>query len=109
MVWRLQLILSVSDRLITHGNHLFSKFIYILSYPLCTCMYWTKLMLPINVIKMLTRNCWKQSLGIMYIFEYLMYIFKNQMSMFGYFKIPDVILTLASSQKLNWTHSFDPL
>ena len=56
---------------------------------------------------MLTRNCWKQSLGIMYIFEYLMYIFKNQMSMFGYFKIPDVILTLASSQKLNWTHSFD--
>ena len=29
------------------------------------------------------------------------------MSMFGYFKIPDVILTLASSQKLNWTHSFD--
>ena len=64
-------------------------------------------MLPINVIKMLTRNCWKPSLGIMYIFEYLMYIFKNQMSMFGYFKIPDVILTLASSQKLNWTHSFD--
>ena len=43
----------------------------------------------------------------MYIFEYLMYIFKNQMGMFGYFKIPDVILTLASSQKLNWTHSFD--
>ena len=29
------------------------------------------------------------------------------MGMFGYFKIPDVILTLASSQKLNWTHSFD--
>ena len=56
---------------------------------------------------MLTRNCWKQSLGIMYIFEYRMYIFKNQMSMFGYFKIPDIILTLASSQKLNWTHSFD--
>ena len=43
MVWRLQLILSVSDHLITHGNHLFSNFIYILSYPLCTCMYWTKL------------------------------------------------------------------
>ena len=56
---------------------------------------------------MLTRNCWKQSLRIMYIFEYIMYIFKNQMGMFGYFKIPDVILTLASSQKLNWTHSFD--
>ena len=29
------------------------------------------------------------------------------MGMFGYFKIPDVILTLASSQKLNWTHYFD--
>ena len=43
----------------------------------------------------------------MYIFEYLVYIFKNQMGMFGYFKIPDVILTLASSQTLNWTHSFD--
>ena len=49
---------------------------------------------------MLMQNCWKQLLGIMY-------IFKNQVSMFGYFKIPDVILTLASSQKLNWTRSFD--
>ena len=29
------------------------------------------------------------------------------MGMFGYFKIPDVILSLGSSQKLNWTHTFD--
>ena len=27
--------------------------------------------------------------------------------MFGYFKIPGVILSLGSSQKLNWTHTFD--
>ena len=53
MVWRLQLILSVSDHLITHGNHLFSNFIYILSYPLCTCMYWTKL---INVANKCDKN-----------------------------------------------------
>ena len=44
---------------------------------------------------------------VMYIFEYLMYIFKNQMDMFEYFKIPDVILSQVSSQKLNWTHTFD--
>ena len=43
----------------------------------------------------------------MYIFEYLMYIFKNQMGMFGYFKIPDVILFLVSPEKLNWTRTFD--
>ena len=51
MVWRLQLILS--DHLITHGNHLFSNFIYILSYPLCTCMYRTKL---INVANKCDKN-----------------------------------------------------
>ena len=36
-----------------------------------------------------------------------MYIFKNQMGMFGYLKIPDVILSLVSSQKFNWTHIFN--
>ena len=37
----------------------------------------------------------------MYIFEYLLYILKNQMGMFRYFKIPDVILSLVSPEKLN--------
>ena len=36
-----------------------------------------------------------------------MYIFKKEMDMFEYFKIPDVILSQVSSQKLNWTHTFD--
>ena len=37
----------------------------------------------------------------MYMFEYLMYIFEDQMSMctLGYLKIPDIVL------KLNWTYS----
>ena len=43
----------------------------------------------------------------MYRFEYLLSILKNQMSMFGYFKIPDVILSPISPEKLNWTHTFD--
>ena len=30
-----------------------------------------------------------------------------QMGMFGYSKIPDVILSLVSPEKLNWTHTFD--
>ena len=29
------------------------------------------------------------------------------MGMFGYIKIPDVILSLVSPEKLNWTHTFD--
>ena len=36
-----------------------------------------------------------------------MYIFKNQIGMSECFKIPDVILSLVSSQNLNWTHTFD--
>ena len=43
----------------------------------------------------------------MYMFEYLMYIFEDQMRMFGYLKTPDIILSLVSSQKLDWTHTFD--
>ena len=39
-------------------------------------------------------------------FEYLMYIFEDQMCIFGYLKIPDIILSLVSSQKLDWTHTF---
>ena len=49
----------------------------------------------------------KMSEAIMYMFEYLMYIFEDQMCLFGYFKTPDVILSLVSSQKLDWTHTFD--
>ena len=64
-------------------------------------------MLPISGIKKLTRKCRKQSYCIMYMFKYLMYIFKNQMAMFGYFKIPDTILSLVSVQKLDWTRTFD--
>ena len=45
--------------------------------------------------------------NIVYVFEYLINIFKNQIDMFGYFKIPGVILPLGCSQKLNWTHTFD--
>ena len=40
-------------------------------------------------------------------FEYLMYIFEVQMCMFGYLKTPDIILSLVSSRKLDWTHTFD--
>ena len=39
-------------------------------------------------------------------FEYLMYIFEDQMCIFGYLKIPDIILSLVSSQKLDWTQTF---
>ena len=42
----------------------------------------------------------------MYMFEYLMCIFEDQMCIFGYLKIPDIILSLVSSQKLDWTHTF---
>ena len=42
----------------------------------------------------------------MYMFEYLMNIFEDQMCVFGYLKIPDIILSLVSSQKLDWTHTF---
>ena len=42
----------------------------------------------------------------MYMFEYLMYIFEDQMCIFGYLKIPDIILSLVSSQKLDWTQTF---
>ena len=42
----------------------------------------------------------------MYMFEYLMYIFEDQMCIFGYLKIPDIILSLVSTQKLDWTHTF---
>lgn len=36
-----------------------------------------------------------------------MYIFENQMCVFGYLEIPDIILSLVSSQRLNQTHTFD--
>ena len=39
-------------------------------------------------------------------FEYLMNVFEDQMCVFGYLKIPDIILCLVSSQKLDWTHTF---
>ena len=39
-------------------------------------------------------------------FEYLMNVFEDQMCVFGYSKIPDIILCLVSSQKLDWTHTF---
>ena len=39
-------------------------------------------------------------------FEYIMYIFEDQMCTFGYLKIPDIILSLVSSQKLDWTQTF---
>ena len=42
----------------------------------------------------------------MYMFEYLMNIFEDKMCVFGYLKIPDIILSLVSSQKLDWTHTF---
>ena len=29
------------------------------------------------------------------------------MCMFGYLKTPDIILSLVSSQKMEWTHTFD--
>ena len=43
----------------------------------------------------------------MCMFEYLMYIFEVQMCIFGYLKTPDIILSLVSSRKLDWTHTFD--
>ena len=39
--------------------------------------------------------------------EYLMYIFSGQMCMFGYLKTSDIMLSIVSSQKLDWTHIFD--
>ena len=42
----------------------------------------------------------------MYVFEYIMYIFEDQVCIFGYLKIPDIILSLVSSQELDWTHTF---
>ena len=36
-----------------------------------------------------------------------MYIFEDQMCMFGFLKIPDIILSLVSSQKMDWTYTFD--
>ena len=39
--------------------------------------------------------------------KYLMYIFSEQMCMFGYLKTPDIMLSIVSSQKLDWTHTFD--
>ena len=38
---------------------------------------------------------------------YLMCIFSEQMCMFGYLKTPDIMLSIVSSQKLDWTHTFD--
>ena len=71
-------------------------------------MYRTKLTNVANKCdKKLARKCWKQSYGIMYIFEYLLYVFEAQICMFGCTKIPDIILSLLSSQKLDWTHTFD--
>ena len=64
-------------------------------------------MLSINVVKKLKQKCWKQSYSIMYMLEYLMYIFEEKVCMFGYLQTPDIILTLVSSQKLDWTHTFD--
>ena len=40
-----------------------------------------------------------------HMFEYLMYIFEGQMRMHVYLKIPEIILSLVSSQKLDWTHT----
>ena len=39
--------------------------------------------------------------------EYLMCVFSEQMCMFGYLKTPDIMLSIVSSQKLDWTHTFD--
>ena len=39
--------------------------------------------------------------------EYLMYIFSEQICMFGYLKTPDIMLSIVSSKKLDWTHTFD--
>ena len=38
---------------------------------------------------------------------YLMCIFSEQMCMFEYLKTPDIMLSIVSSQKLDWTHTFD--
>ena len=35
------------------------------------------------------------------------HIFEVQMCIFGYLKTPDIILSLVSSRKLDWTHTFD--
>ena len=43
----------------------------------------------------------------MYMFEYIMYIFSEQMCMFEYPKTPDIMLSIVSSQQLDWTHTFD--
>ena len=43
----------------------------------------------------------------MCMFVYLMYIFEVQMCIFGYLKTPDIILSLVSARKLDWTHTFD--
>ena len=39
--------------------------------------------------------------------EYLMYIFSEQICMFGYLKTPDIMLSIVSLKKLDWTHTFD--
>ena len=39
--------------------------------------------------------------------KYLVYIFADQMCMFGSLKTPDISFSLVSSQKLDWTHTFD--
>ena len=36
-----------------------------------------------------------------------MYIFSEQICMFGYLKTPDIMLSIVSSKKLDWTHTFD--
>ena len=59
-------------------------------------------------VKTLKRKCWKQSQTIKYMFECLMYIFEDRICTFGYLKIPDIILFIVSSQKLEWTHTLAP-
>ena len=60
------------------------------------------------MVKTLKRKCWKQSQTIKYMFECLMYIFEDRICTFGYLKIPDIILFIVSSQKLEWTHTLAP-
>ena len=43
----------------------------------------------------------------MYMLEYLVFIFEDQMGKFGYFKIPGIIVSLVCSQKSDGTHTFD--
>ena len=39
--------------------------------------------------------------------QYLMYIFLEQICMFGYLKTPDIMLSIVFSKKMDWTHTFD--